>query len=179
MEKVFTGTESMTVDSKGRVGIPARFMAVLRALAPDDADAVGVTITPDYSLKIMPIPVFDEEIARLSQLNDQVEEERVILNLMASFAERVPLDKQNRLKLNPLIMDFCSIGREVVITGSIKYLQIWDEAAWRSSSKERLARLGAASALVARKGEAKTPVQYVINADGAEHPPVGPAPAVR
>lgn len=173
MDKIFLSTEEMTVDNKGRVGIPARFMSVLRTICPDQADAIGVMITPDQSIKLMPIPYFEKEIARLSQLNDQVDEERMMLNLLASLAERAPLDKQNRIKLNPFMMKECAIGRDVVIMGSIQYMQIFDQKVWREYYKTSLPQLGAATSRVAKKDEPKASVQYVINAG---EPPAGLVP---
>lgn len=164
MDRLFLGAEEMTVDNKGRVGIPARFMSVLRAICPEQAETVGVMITPDRSIKIMPAPYFEQEIARLSQLNDQVEEERMMVNLLASMAELAPLDKQNRIKLNPFMMGECAITRDVVITGSLQYMQIFDKAAWSEFFRKSLPQLGSAAGRVARKEEPKAPIQYVINA---------------
>jgi MraZ protein len=174
MDKIFLSTEEMTVDNKGRVGIPARFMSVLRTICPDQADAVGVMITPDKSIKLMPVPFFEKEIERLSQLNDQVDEERMMLNLLASLAERAPLDKQNRIKLNPFMMKECAIDRDVVIMGSIQYMQIFDQKVWREYYKSGLPQLGAAASRVAKKDEPRPAVQYVINAG---EPPAGVAAA--
>jgi len=155
----FLGSEKMTVDDKGRVGIPARFMTVLRAMFPDQCGEVGLTITPDYSIKVMPLPVFDEFMAGLDQLNDQIEEERLVLTLSTSFADKAELDKQNRIKLSPLLMEKCQIGRQVVVVGSRQYMQIFDENVWREYSDRALAMMGTASSKVARKEEPVAPAR--------------------
>ena len=162
MEKDFTGLVRMTVDSKGRVGIPAQFMAVLRNLCPEASAEVGLTITADYSIKIMPLPEYRREMEWLKSLNDQSEQERTIRVLKASFAERCPLDKQNRFKLNPAVMEFCSIGRQVVIIGNFQYMELWDENTWREALRHRMPRLGDASTSVIRKNEPQQPVQYLV-----------------
>lgn len=176
MEKIFLGSEKMTVDNKGRVGIPARYMAVLRALCPDQAGSVGVMITPDRSIKIMPLPFFNQEVESWNRLNDQIEEERLLLNLATSSAETAPLDGQNRIKLSLMMIEECAIGRQVVVTGNREYMQIFDENVWREYRQKALAQYSAAAGAVARKAAAKAPVQYVINAGGLE-PPAGGAPA--
>lgn len=168
MEK-FLGSEKMTVDEKGRVGIPARFMSVLRALFPDECTKVGITITPDLSIKVMPLPVYQQFMDSLDQYNDQIEEERLILNLWTSFAEEADLDKQNRIKLSQMITEKCQIGRQVVVVGSRQYMQIFDEKIWREYSDRALAKMGSAASMVARKDEAKPAVQHVTS--------VGEAPA--
>ncbi|MEN6627276.1 MAG: hypothetical protein ABFD69_13715 [Candidatus Sumerlaeia bacterium] len=170
MDQVFLGNEQMTVDQKGRVGIPARFVAVLRALDPADADKVGVMITPDRSIKIMPATFFRAELERWSRLDDRDSQERMILNLATSLAELVVLDKQNRIKLNPMMMEMAGIDRQVVIVGNIKFMQIFDEPTWREMFKKNLTAWGEASTSVARRAEAPAPIQYVINAPGAPKP---------
>ncbi|MCL5269547.1 MAG: hypothetical protein M1457_03085 [bacterium] len=168
MQQVFLGNEQMTLDDKGRVGIPARFMSVLRAICPDQADTLGVMITPDRSIKLMPAPYFAREIERWQALNDQVDEERMVLNLSTSMAELLALDKQNRIKLNPLMQEVCQLDRQVVIVGNLGYMQLFALKVWREMFERGLPQWGAASTRVARKDEPKAPVQYVINAGGGE-----------
>ena len=93
---------------------------------------------------------------------------------LARLAERAPLDKQNRIKLNPFMMKECSIDRDVVIMGSIQYMQIFDQKVWREYYRRGLPQLGAAASRVAKRDEPKPSVQYVINAGEA---PAGVASA--
>ncbi len=164
MDQVFLGNEQMTVDQKGRVGIPARFMAVLRALEPQAHDQLGLMMTPDRSIKLMPAGVFREEIARVSQLDDRVDQERMMLNMATSLAELAVLDKQNRVKLNPMMMELCGLDRQVIIVGNLKFMQLFDAKGWRELCERSLGAWSQASTQVARRDQAPTPVQYVINA---------------
>ena len=150
------------------MGIPARFMAVLRAVCPEQTEQVGVMITPDESIRVMPANYFEQEIERLSQLDDQVDDERMVLNLATSTAELLPLDKQNRIKLNPLMMEFCSIDRQVVFVGSLKYMQVFDVNKWRQMVNAGLKVYGkATTAIAARKAPAAPVNQFVLNVPGA------------
>lgn len=169
MNKLFLSNEQMTVDDKGRVSIPARFMTVLRAICPDQDKSVGVMITPECSLKIMPAPYFAQEVESWGQFNDRVDEERMMLNLSTPVAELLSLDKQNRFKLNPLVREICSIDRQVVIVGSMRYMQLFDLNVWRAMFKKSLPMWGQASTRVARKKEPQAPVQqFVINTGGGQ-----------
>ncbi len=177
MERVFLSNEQMTVDQKGRVGIPARFMTVLRELEPEAYDRVGVMITPDRSIKIMPAAYFAEEIERWSRLDDQIDQERMVLNMATSMAELVQLDKQNRVKLNPIMMEMTGIDRQVVIVGSLRFMQLYDAQAWRDMVRQSLPLWGKAATAVAQRATAATqPVnQLVVNLPGG--PAAGPGPA--
>jgi division/cell wall cluster transcriptional repressor MraZ len=166
MAKIFLGNELMRVDQKGRVGIPARFMTVLRAISPDASDSVGLMISPDHSIKIMPMPCFIEEVERWNRLDDQVASERMIKNLATGSTELVQLDKQNRVKLNPLMMEICDIRQQVVIVGSMHYMQLFDQYAWKAMFKAGLSQMGQAMETAAEKDKPKPqPVikQFIIN----------------
>lgn len=178
MGTIFLGSELMTVDDKGRVGIPARHMAVLRALCPDRCAEVGIHLDPDGAIKVLPMPAFDKFMDGLDQLNDQIEEERLLLTMYSSFADTLELDKQNRIRLSASILDECKIARpgQVMITGSRDHLRIFDMAAWREYCDKGKAQMNSASSKFAKKDEAKPAItQYVINAPG-EAPAAG-APA--
>jgi len=59
-------------------------------------------------------------------------------------AELVQLDKQNRVKLNPLMMEICEIRQQVVIVGNMHYLQLFDVDAWKTMFKAGLSQMGRA-----------------------------------
>lgn len=166
MEQVFLGNEQMTVDQKGRVGISSRFVSVLRAIDPANADKVGVMLTPDRSIKIVPANLFAAELERWGNLDDRDEQERMILNLATSLAEMVPLDKQNRIKLNPMAMEIAGIDRQVVVVGNIKFMQLFDLQKWREMFEKGLPAWGKAATEVARRAQPQKPNQLVINLPG-------------
>lgn len=163
MDAVFLGNEQMTIDQKGRVGIPARFVSVLRAIEGDGFGSVGVMMTPDRSIKMMPSSYFRGEVERWRRLDDRIAEERIILNLATSLAELIALDKQNRIGLNPMMMELAGIDRQVIIVGTIKFMQLFDSGVWREMFERNLGRWGEAAADVARRAAAPPPVQYIIN----------------
>jgi DNA-binding transcriptional regulator/RsmH inhibitor MraZ len=146
------------------VGLPARFAAVLERVSGKDSDQLGLVLTPERSIKLTPIPLFNQELGRWLELNDQVDEERLVLNLSASLAERVTLDKQKRFKLSATMIEVCQIQRDVMIVGSLRTMQLYAVDVWREMIARNLPQMGAASTKVALKGEPQAPVQYVIQA---------------
>ena len=166
MALIFLGNELMKVDQKGRVGIPARFMAVLRAMCPDRTESVGMMISPEKSIKILPLPHFLEEVERWNRLDDLVAAERTIKNLVTSTAELATLDKQNRIKLNPQLMALCQIRQQVVVAGSMHYMQLFDVETWKGMFEKGLGRLSEAMQKVADKEQPKprpSVKQLIIN----------------
>ncbi len=127
LDQRFIGMEQMTVDEKFRVGIPSKFMPMLRKIDPSEDLQVGLVLTPDRSIKIMPMPAFNRMLERWENYNESFEEERLLLNLEPATAEVAGLDKQNRIKLNPWMLRKCGISRDVVVIGSRDCLQIFSD----------------------------------------------------
>jgi division/cell wall cluster transcriptional repressor MraZ len=135
MAQVFMGSFRMQLDNKGRVGLPARYMSILRELCPDQNESVGVMITPDRSIKVMPYPYFLEEIERWSQLDESNAYEFMIRNMNSSIADSMVLDSQNRIKLGQMMMDLCGIElqTQVVVSGCMDHMQIYNEQVYHQT----------------------------------------------
>jgi DNA-binding transcriptional regulator/RsmH inhibitor MraZ len=112
-------------------------MAVLREMYPEHTGEIGYFMTPEHSLKLMPIPVFEEKCAELDQLDEMIEDQRIALNFFTSTAERVPLDNQNRIKLGALVRELCGIDRQVVITGGRDCMHLYDQNVYREMMARR------------------------------------------
>jgi len=128
LDTVFLDQAEMTVDAKQRVGIPERFMKVLKSVAPDYTDRVGVIPTLDRSLALLPYPAFLKRIEFWKTLDERVGSQRTIKNLETSLAKELTLDTQNRIRLTPAQMKFCKIEQkksDVIIVGKVDHMQIF------------------------------------------------------
>lgn len=167
-EPRFIGMEEMTVDEKGRVGIPAKFMAVLRQVDASEELRLGMVLTPENSIKLMPYSDFVALQKRWDELDDAIEEERILLNMGPMWADEAALDKQNRIRLSPLMQKRCGVQRDVVVTGNVRFMQIFSREAFEAlqagTTPEKWSQ---ALSRAAGKGREPQPVQYVINATPA------------
>lgn len=168
-EDLFIDSAEMTVDAKNRVGIPEKFMKVLRRLCPDDADKIGVCPTPDSSICLMPRPRFESQLAEWREkMTGGSAEQRRMLTTMTSLSGLFPLDAQNRVKLNPTLMRICSIKRDVIITGNIDYMQIFDLNGFEKSMIDGLQQFDAMMEKSVGRQAPQTQIQYVINPPQAQ-----------
>jgi DNA-binding transcriptional regulator/RsmH inhibitor MraZ len=166
---LFLNSQEMTVDSKFRVGIPERFLRVLRQTHPDQAGHVGVAASPDKSIKVMPQPYFMRELEAWSKLDDRSRNQRLMLNLSSPFADLLPFDKQNRIKLNPQLCKFCGIEPgPVVVVGSINYMQIFDAVRWNALVQSGVERWEEASDALAAAAGQPAPVHLNLIATRTE-----------
>ena len=133
----FHGHAAPTLDSKGRVTVPARWrhegMEVMVAL-PDDFQP---------SLRVMPSAVLDRELAQLEVDDGQSEELKAEKMRFYSFrAFECPLDKQGRLLLPALHVERLGLSGTVQLVGVFRHFEIWRPDRWQ----EHLEKLQAAHA---------------------------------
>jgi MraZ protein len=137
---LFTGRFEYSVDDKGRLSIPARLREQVEQEG-QDTNFIITCLDSSY-LSIYAPPEFQNLIDAISQSTDS--HAREALRLTTSGAETCPLDKQGRVMLPPALRRSAGIGRDVVILGVAKRIEVWDrarEAAHRSEVSEGGARL--------------------------------------
>ncbi len=127
----FKGREIYSVDSKGRVNIPAKMR---KSMAPEANDTFVITRGPDDDPCIYAYPLdewkkFEENLKQLNQFNEL---ERFFLRTLLYWADEVTLDKQFRIMLPKSLIDFTKIEKETLILGAMDHLELWDPKIFES-----------------------------------------------
>jgi len=132
----FVGNFEHTIDDKGRLILPSSFRAKL---------AEGAFITPlDHCLAILPAKEFDRMADRLEA---QVANGEVGVNALrhfASQADEVTPDSQGRVRLLPHLRDLVGLDRNVIVTGALRRIEIWDPELWSGVSPDGAEKLATA-----------------------------------
>ena len=119
----FKGQAEYSVDSKGRITIPAKMRS---ALSPDAKQTFTVTRGFEQCIFLYPLNTWsemEEEIAGLSRYN---REARDFVRIIMMWADEVTLDAQGRIKLPTPLTDFSQIDGEGLIIGAFDHVEIWD-----------------------------------------------------
>jgi len=137
----FHGHAAPTLDTKGRVTVPARWR--------HDGMEVMVALPDDYqpSLRVMPSAVLDRELARLEE--DGVPAEELKAEMMRFYSYRAfecPLDKQGRLLLPAQYVEKLGLSGTVQLVGAFRHFEIWRPDTWQEHL-EKLQTAHAAGAL--------------------------------
>jgi len=123
---MFRGINSINLDSKGRLAIPARYREGL-------GEQVVVTIdTEEACLLLYPIlqwQTIEDGLQRLPSFNAAA---RRIQRLLIGHATDITLDGNGRTLLPPLLRDYASLDKKVVMIGQGNKFEIWDEAGWQA-----------------------------------------------
>jgi MraZ protein len=123
---MFRGRYTHTVDSKGRVAIPARFRMQL------EEGAVG-TQWLDGCAAIFTRDGYEDFAARVGNLPLADERARSFKRWFFSSAFDVENDAQGRIVLPAYIREWAGLGVEALIVGAQDHIEIWDPKKWEKA----------------------------------------------
>jgi MraZ protein len=125
---MFIGEYNHSVDSKGRVAIPAKFRADLKK---------GAVVTKglDNCLFLYSKEQFKEMAAKFASLPLSQSKARAFARHMLAGAMDVDFDNQGRITLPEYLRSFATVKKKAVIAGLYNHLEIWDQASWEKYKK--------------------------------------------
>jgi MraZ protein len=121
---MFRGRSKHTLDSKGRLAIPARFKEVLDQ--GDDGLVVTNHDTCLWAFARKDWRVIEEKAANLPQFNQAA---NTYLRYFISGAVECQI-KQGRITLPLDLREIAGLQKEVVLVGELKKFEIWDKNRW-------------------------------------------------
>ncbi|RJQ13627.1 transcriptional regulator MraZ [Candidatus Parcubacteria bacterium] len=126
---MFFGEFTHSIDSKGRVAIPAKFRKFLEK---------GAVVTKglDNSLSVYPIIEWQTLAEKLAKLPLTQSSSRAFVRMMLAGAADVELDKQGRIVLPEYLRIYGGINKKVVIAGIYNRIEIWDSEKWQAFKSE-------------------------------------------
>jgi MraZ protein len=127
---MFLGEFVHTLDSKGRLTVPAKFRADL------DTSLV-VTRWMDRCLAMFPMAEWERLAAQVSDLPMTDRGARALKRFLFSSASHVSPDNQGRVLIPPRLREYAGLEDDVVVAGLNNYIEIWGTEAWRDE-RERV-----------------------------------------
>jgi MraZ protein len=133
---LFRGINSIAIDAKGRMAMPARYRERLLEIS---GGRLVVTVDRDHCLLVYPLPeweVIESKLVNLPSLNKTA---RVLQRLLIGHATELEMDGQGRILLPTMLRDYAGLGKKAVLIGQGKKLEIWDEETWSVKQQEWVA----------------------------------------
>jgi MraZ protein len=120
---MFLGEFEHSVDSKGRVAIPAKFRPFLEN---------GLVITRGFerNLQVYPMEVWKVLADRVSSLPVGDADTRSLRRLLFASAFDTELDKQGRILIPGQLRDYAHITEGAVFAGMNTFMEIWSAESW-------------------------------------------------
>ena len=120
---MFKGEYNHTIDTKGRVIIPAKFRDKL-------GEAFVITKGLDgclYGYANEDWQVFEDKLSSLSITN---KDSRQFTRFFLAGAADCEVDKQGRILIPMVLREFAGLEKDVVLVGVSKRIEIWNKEKW-------------------------------------------------
>lgn len=127
---MFFGEYEHSLDSKGRVILPARFREPF-------ADNGGfLTKVLDGCLAIYTAEEFGKVAADMQQKARRGQMERHVVRSFAAGTAPIEPDRQGRIAIPAHLRAFAGLEERVSVNGAINRIEIWDAARWAEVNRQ-------------------------------------------
>jgi len=120
---MFRGHFTYSIDSKGRISIPAKLR---KHVVPEANDTFIMTKGTGTCIDIYPLDQWQKFEERLLQLDPFKPEEAKFIRMISQFAADDTLDSQSRILLPQSLIEYAKIEKEVLILGALKKIEVWN-----------------------------------------------------
>ena len=136
-----------SLESKGRLAIPSLFR---RQLGSQPIITRGL----DGCLFLLPATTWQKLITDLQSSPLTNQDTREFIRLVAHDAQQVAYDRQGRTLVSQPLRDYAQIRHQVVIAGSLDWVEIWDRDLYHqhmTASEKQAAAVAERLAALAKK----------------------------
>ena len=124
---MFLGEFSHSLDSKGRLTIPAKFRDQL-------APGLVVTRSPqDRCILVMPQGKWEDVAEKISALPLADPRSALLRRAIFSAAEDFKPDKQGRILISQRLRDYAQIQDDIIIAGVNTFIELWQPQLWEEN----------------------------------------------
>jgi MraZ protein len=127
---MFRGSSSHTIDSKGRIIVPARFREIIKA---DDNNGVMIS-RMDSGLVAYTHTEWRKIETRILSLAEKSDNMRRFRRVFIGGAFECPCDKQGRILIPPMLRQYADLNREIVLVGVLDHFEIWSREKWEKEN---------------------------------------------
>ena len=127
---MFRGSSTHTIDSKGRIIIPARFRDVIKV---GNSNSLMVSRL-DKCLVAYPIEGWHKVESKILSLAEKSDTLRRFRRVFIGGASECPCDKQERILIPPLLRQYADFEKEIVLVGVLTHFEIWSLEKWEKEN---------------------------------------------
>ena len=126
---MFRGINSVTLDPKGRMGLPARHRETVMVISEG---RIVITIDMREScLLLYPLSEWEAVQAKLEGLSNINSQARLLQRLLIGHAADLELDTAGRLLLPAMLRDYACLDKKLVLVGQGNKIEIWSADHWQ------------------------------------------------
>ena len=126
---MFLGQFEHALDQKGRVVLPVKFREDLEGGA-------YLAASLDGCVALYEAEEFERVMSELMEKSKRGQRERQAARAFAANAAPASIDRQGRMLIPGHLRTFASLERDVVVTGNVNKVEIWDAGRWQEVDRE-------------------------------------------
>lgn len=119
------GTYTPTMDSKGRLALPAKFRSQITG-------SFVLARGQERCIYLLPAAEFRRMAARIQNASVGNRATRDYLRIFLSGAVEETADKQGRVVIPPMLRTYAGLAKDVVVIGVGTRAELWDAQAWNT-----------------------------------------------
>ena len=120
---MFRGQFSYSIDSKGRISIPAKLR---KQISPEANDSFIITQGTATCIDLYPLDQWQLIEEKLLKLNPFDPKDAKFIRMISQFATEDNLDSQSRILIPQILIEYAKIDKEVLILGALKKIEVWN-----------------------------------------------------
>jgi MraZ protein len=121
----FFGRFEHSLDTKGRVVLPARFRTSFdaHAFATQHTDGCVALWTPEE---------FFKRLEAMERNQERSASDRNLARIWAGGSAEVEIDRQGRVAIPPYLREFARLDGNVLVMGALERIEVWNPAEWEA-----------------------------------------------
>ena len=120
---MFRGQFTYSIDSKGRISIPAKLR---KQIAPEANDTFIITRGTTTCIDLYPLDQWQKYEEKFLKLNSFDPAEAKFIRMIMQYANDDSLDSQSRILIPQSLINFAQIEKEVLILGVLQKIEVWN-----------------------------------------------------
>lgn len=120
---MFRGQFTYSMDSKGRIAIPAKLR---KHISADANDTFVMTRGLSNCIDLYPLDEWQKIEEALLKLNSFQPDDARFIRMFVQFASEDVMDVQSRIMIPTALISYAQIEKEVLILGALKKIEIWN-----------------------------------------------------
>ena len=122
-ERMFRGQFTYSIDSKGRIAIPAKLR---KHISADANETFVMTRGLSNCIDLYPLDEWQKIEESLLNLNSFQPDDARFIRMFVQFAAEDVMDGQSRIMIPSTLITYAKIEKEVLILGSLKKIEVWN-----------------------------------------------------
>ncbi len=125
------GTYECTLDSKGRMLLPAGLKKQLDSLLHEGFVLKRSVFQP--CLELHPMCEWNQMMSKINKLNRFVKKNNDFIRQFTAGLKNVEIDNSGRLQVSKDLIQFARLDKNIVVVASINMVEIWDKSLYEEA----------------------------------------------